>query len=236
MLPIKGDFAMTVVGPSASGKSTFVQDLLNNGHIFERKFDKIFWFLGDLNAKPKNLNIEVEYLTEFPEEFVNNSGKPVLYVLDDAMLLTENNKAFIDLLTKKVHHNSISVIFITHNYYHKSRYSRDANLNTKYLVIMNNPVDRNQISYISKQFCGCPSALSKVYKEIISENPYSYLFVDLHQGTHELLRFRSDILNPNYLTVFCPSNIPAEINGERVENENCAEGQAYSICFKRCQL
>lgn len=228
---------MCIAGPSASGKTSLCVDLLNNAdRMFELKFDKIFWVLGDLNAKPKNLTTKVEFLSEIPSEFTNDTGMNHLWILDDNMFELENNKAIALLFTRTCHHQNISVIFITQNIFHKGRYSRDISLNFSHLCLMNNPRDRSQISYLARQLCDNPTALHRVYKRIVQEKPYSYLFVDLHQNTHEILRFRTDILNPNYLTVFCPNDLPSEINDETVQHEKCGEGSAYSICLKKCQM
>lgn len=101
---------------------------------------------------------------------------------------------------------------------------------------MPNHRDKMQISHLSRQLCDYPGALKRVYKRIIQEKPFNYLFIDLHQNTHELLRFKTDIFNKDYLTVYCSNDFPSEINEESVQHEICDEGSAYSACFKRSQM
>lgn len=235
MFPIKTNFALCIAGPSGSGKSTFCVDLLNRaGQIFDVEFDKIYWILGDPNAKPKNLITPVEYLLEVPSEFNNESGLPQCYVLDDSMFETQN-KSVANLFTRGSHHQNISVIFITQNIFHRGRYSRDISLNFTHLCIMNNPRDRSQFQYLARQlYVECPKELERVYKEV--QRPYGYLFIDLTQDTHDLFRFRTDIFNPNYLTVFCPSQLPNEINDEPIRHEVCGEGSAFTASFKGRQI
>lgn len=235
MFKLKGNFALCISGPSNCGKTFLCCQILNNGdRLFENKFDKIFWILGDPNAKPTNLNVKVEYMVGLPEDFQNTSGKPQLYVLDDSMFESQNKNIAL-LLSRGCHHNKLSVMLITQNLFHQSKYARDISLNFSYLCIMNNIRDRQQFHYLARQlYPENPSELVKVYKGV-TQDPYSYLFIDLNQNTHNLFRFRTDILNPNYSTVFCPS-IPLEINGESVQNEVCDEGTSHSACFTTCQV
>lgn len=235
MTTLKGNFAICVAGPSSSGKSTFVVDLLNNLHrMSDTQFEKIIWILGDPNAKPNNLKIPVEYMIGVPDEFVNTNKKPQLYILDDSMFETQN-RSVANLFTRGCHHQNISVIFITQNIFHQGKYARDISLNFSHIVVMNNPRDRSQFQYLSRQLWPeNPKALLNIYKEITQE-PFSYMYIDLNQRTHNLLRFRTDIFNPNYSTVFV-GNIPSQINGEDVQHEDCGEGVAHVARFTRSQL
>lgn len=232
--PLKANFALCIAGPSGSGKSHLCVDLLNNAkQVFDVEFDKIYWVLGDANAEPENLIIPVEYIYGMPNEFSNDTGRPQLFVLDDSMFESQT-KNVANLFTRGCHHQNISVIYITQNIFHQSRYSRDISLNFSHLCLMNNPRDRTQFKYLARQLYENPRELEKVYKNVCS-TPFSYLFIDLTQNTHNLLRFRTDILNPNYLTVFCPT-IPEEVNNESVEHEVCGQGSKYIVCFKKCQF
>lgn len=203
--------------------------------MFDVKFDKIYWILGDLNATPQKLKQQVEFLPQMPDDFSNETGRPQLYVLDDSMFEAQS-KSIANLLTKGCHHQNISVIFLTQNIFHQGKYSRDISLNFTHLCIMKNPRDRSQFQFLARQiFPECPRALLMVYKQI-SEQPYGYLFIDLTQKTHELLRFRTDIFNPSYLTVYCPNTMPKEINEEPVEHTMCDDGTSISACLKKSEI
>lgn len=202
--------------------------------MIDKKFEKIYWILGDPNAIPQKLTVPVEYIIGMPEEFTNKTNKPVCWVLDDSM--SDQNKGVLNLMTRGSHHQNISVIFITQNIFHQGKYSRDISLNFSHLCIMNNPRDKNQFCFLARQLFPTNSKeLVRIYNEI-TDKPYSYLFIDLTQTTHNLFRFRTDIFNPNYSTIFCVSPLPKEINEKLVENEECVEGSAYSACFEEQQM
>lgn len=235
MYKLKGNFALCIAGPSNSGKTSFCVKLLNHSdQMFEKKFQKFFWILGDPNAQPTNLTVPVQFIVGIPEIFENTTGYPHLYVLDDSMFETQN-KAVANLFTRGCHHQNISVIFITQNLFHQGRYSRDISLNFSHLCLLKNPRDPSQFLYLARQiYPENPRELTDLYKRI-TQQPYTYLFIDLSQNTHDLLRFRGDIFNPYYSTIFC-SKIPTTINGETVNHEMCEKGSAYSTCFEKQQL
>lgn len=202
--------------------------------MIDRKLHKIHWVLGDENAIPKNLKVPVEFIIGVPEEFKNETSNPILFVLDDSMFETEN-KSVANLLTRGSHHQNISVIFITQNLYQQGKYARTISLNFTHLCVMNNPRDRQQFQFLARQLYPENSKeLLRVYKEV-TEEPFSYLLIDLTQSTHNLFRFRTDIFNPIYATVFC-SSLPSVINDEIIQHEECGKGSAYSACFKRHQV
>lgn len=73
----------------------------------------------------------------------------------------------------------------------------------------------------------------------LTDISYSFswdLFINLTQTTHSLFRFRTDIFNPNYSTIFCISPLPSGINDETLKNEECDEGSAFSANFEKQQM
>lgn len=202
--------------------------------MFDKQFNKIYWILGDENAKPQNLNVPVEYIVGVPKEFKNEEGLPCLYVFDDSMFESQNRQV-ANLFTKGCHHQNISIIFISQNLFHKGPYARDMSLNCNYFCILKNPRDSSQFKYFARQILpDAPLDLYEVYKRV-TEKPYSYLFIDLNQNTHSLFRFLTDIFSESHLEFYCPT-IPDEINEVKVNDEDCGEGKAYSAYFKEFEL
>lgn len=257
MFPIlKVNFTLCIAGPTKSGKSWFCVRLLNNAkQMFDKTFAKIVWCLGDANAQPNHLtNPVVEFRIGLPEDgFSNDSGDCHLYILDDSMFESQNRNV-ANLFTRGCHHQNISVIYITQNLFHQSRYARDISLNFSHICLMNNPRDRSQIMHLARQlYPESPRELVRVYKEC-TQLPFSYLFIDLTQNTPNQFRFRCNIFNPHYSTVFCTTpktsndnednnnnndgdNIDfSENNSFLIKNEMCPTGSTYSIRISRRQL
>jgi hypothetical protein len=61
--------------------------------------------------------------------------------------MTEANcdQRFADLFTKGSHHRNISIIYLNQNLFPKIEACRDKAVNTQYLVLFNNPIDRQQL-------------------------------------------------------------------------------------------
>lgn len=218
---------MMVAGPSGCGKTTFVLDLLK--HL---KLRKVLWCNGIAKAIPKDIykTNQIEILENVPETF-ENIEDGTLIILDD--LMTEAyNKNICELFTKGSHHNNLSVVLVTQNVFHQAKYCRDISLNCKYLVVFKNPRDKSQILSLARQIHPENSTdLMRVYNEVTSR-PHGYLLFDLAQSTNDLIRFRTDIFNQNYLTCYCS---PALLENEKLcrKNETFEGKQTYSTCFKR---
>ena len=100
-----------------------------------------------------------------------------------------------DLFTKGSHHKNMSVIAVTKNVFHQSRFQRTISLNTRYMVLFKNPRDASQIQHLDRQmYHKDPEYLVQVYEKVMTLGQYSYLFIYLKQETPENIRLRSNIL------------------------------------------
>lgn len=211
---------MMVCGPSGCGKSTFIINLINNQHLVSKKFDRIIWCFAEKNAVPSIDN--VEFIEGIPENLETNDMESTLIILDDLMLESCNRKV-CELFTKGSHHRNLSVILVTQNIFHKGAFSRDISLNSKYIVMFKNSRDKLQFQCLARQIY--PEnfrALVDVYNKC-TQQAHGYLLIDLTQEIHNALRFRTDIFNPVYCSIFSP--IDDEIKSKITEGE-----QAYSLC------
>ena len=99
-----------------------------------------------------------------------------------------------DLFTKGSHKN-ISVIAVTQNVFHQSRFQRTISLNTHYMVLFKTPRDASQIQHLAIQmYPKDPEYLVQVYERAMTLGLYSYLFIDLKQETPVNMRLRANIL------------------------------------------
>ena len=202
MFRFKHPFTCVVSGPSQCGKSTFCVDVIKNLKQLctEPKFSAIVWCFSESSAVPKLSN--VTFHKGIPN-LKNATGKPMLIILDD-LLQEAYSKDVCDLFTKGSHHRNISVILITQNLFHQSRFSRDISLNAKYIVIFKSIRDKNQFMYLARQVY--PENSHSLYEQYLdaTKRPHGYLLLDLAQETNDLLRFRTDICNPNFNVVYAP--------------------------------
>ena len=98
-----------------------------------------------------------------------------------------------DLFTKGSHHRKISIVYLTQNLFSQGKACRDIALNTQYLVLCNNPIDRQQVAALArKNYPSTHAIVMKRFKQA-TFHPYGYLVVDLKSSTPEQDRLHTDI-------------------------------------------
>lgn len=216
-------FSMMMSGPSGCGKTTFLTKLLKDREwLIDGDIKRIIWCYSEINSLPKLNDIDIEYIQGLPEYIENVRNEPIIVILDDLMNDSDSLK-ISELFTKGSHHRNISIILITQNIFHKGSHSRDISLNTKYFVVFKNPRDQQQFQFLARQiYPENAKDLVRIYKEI-TFSPHNYLLIDLTQAINDILRFRTDIFNKFYCTIYC------KINKNELQTETFEGEQAYAI-------
>ena len=177
----KHPFTCVVVGPSGSGKLTFVRNLLlKQGRVIDTAFDYVIIFLGTDMSENNTIStlgrvlpqqvylVEVKnvYLTReelqkrFPTDLKNmlkeRSDKKLkgCLIFDDLMEELSEWGVLTKLFTKFSTHYGVSIINIMQNLFHQGMGKSDhisVYCNTRVLVIFNNPMDNSILTTISKR-------------------------------------------------------------------------------------
>ena len=82
-------------------------------------------------------------------EFLNNLGNCLL-IIDDSCEEIYNDKEFVKLATAG-RHKKINVIYIKHNFYQQSKWSRTIDLNTSHIILFKSACDIQQVEFLRKQ-------------------------------------------------------------------------------------
>ena len=191
-------FTCLVAVPTGSGKTSFLKKLLElkNEKIYQCP-EKILWCYSQWQPLYATMK-DVEFRQGLPDV---EKLKSCLLVLDDIMDHLESEVA--DLFTKGSHHKNISVIAVTQNVFHQSRFQRTISLNTHYMVLFKNPRDASQIQHLDREmYPKDPEYPVQLYERVMTLGPYSYLFIDLKQETPDNMRLRANILE-NEEQYFC---------------------------------
>ena len=205
-LRLKSGSAITVSGPSQSGKTTLVENIVRDRAImFTEPIKSVIWYSA---FHPTQKIAGVTYVIGIPNDFKERIEPHCLVVIDDYMSELSNSSELTALMTKAVHHLPLTLIYITQNIFHKGTDNKTRRLNTNYLILFKNPQDKGQIDYISNQMYPRDKGfLSGVYNGVTSKNPYSYILIDSHQTTPDHLRIRTGITKERILHVFVPNSI-----------------------------
>ena len=123
-------------------------------------------------------------------------------MFDDSCEEIFNEKEFSKLATAGRHRN-ISVIYVKHNLFQQSRWSRTIDLNTTHIILFKSPRDTQQISFIGRQLNNA-QFLKESY-ELATKEPFGHLLVDLDPKTSDVLRYCSNIVPPGPSIFYLPS-------------------------------
>ncbi|XP_021369693.1 zinc finger homeobox protein 4-like [Mizuhopecten yessoensis] len=198
----KHPFTANVSGPTSSGKTYFVKTMLQNCLTkITPAPQRIIWLykrwqpLYDIIKA--SVYPSVEFIQGIPldldqDSFINPSVRN-LVILDDLMSIASKDPRVNELFTEGSHHRNLSVIALNQNLY----YNRDPTQrrNCHYLVMFNNPVDKQQIMTLARQmYPENTKHLMRQFKEA-TDKPYGYLLVDLKPTTPESLRLRRNVFS-----------------------------------------
>ena len=141
---------ISLVGPPRRESHNFFSDWLNNG-TSEPKFDTIHFFNQHSQTLYDVMQKEIENL-EFGQgvnfeliDSLKNLGTKNLVIIGDSCEEICNSKAFVDIATG-ARHPGLSIIYIKHNLFHRSKLGRDAELRNTHIVPFKSPRDVMQVS------------------------------------------------------------------------------------------
>lgn len=192
------DRVMCVVGPSQSGKTCFVKELLRKRHeLFREPIKEIMWCYGIADTKSHVEMRQLGYKLHFGIPKETDLKPNSICILDDLLSESENDKQVTAMFTRSAHHLPCFIIFISQNIFPGGKESRTRSVNTHYYVIFKNPRDKLQFQTLSRQIAPTHAkTLVEIYEEA-TRLPHGYLFMDFTQECENDHRYRTNILERN---------------------------------------
>ena len=200
-------FSLLVVGPTQSGKTYFVQQMLENNRIVyeEQNSIRIFWYYNQwqecYEKLKKSLGKSIRFergVPELSEDLCEISARyNNIIILDDLMAEATDSPVVSRLFTQGRHRNA-SVILLLQNMFPKGKYNTDISRNAQYLALFRSPSDRKQIGIIGERMFDKNRVhfMNAYYKE--TEKPYGYLLVDNKPGTPADKQILADLFGECY--------------------------------------
>lgn len=193
-------FNMLISGPSKSGKTTFVSDLLKSSEeMFVQKPDYVILYyandqpiyqelmnLGLINEMINFDDIEsnnAEEIRSKVDSYKRRNGS--LIIFDDT--LSDIKSGFEKIFQVVGHHSNCSLIYLTQNLFYEKKVFRNISLQMDYIVLMKNARNISQVRYLANQLCAGNSLFIINSYMDITKNPFSYALIDCsNQGVPEL--------------------------------------------------
>jgi septin family protein len=119
---LKHEFTMVVAGPSKSGKTEFVKQLVQNTQWISPPPEKIVWCYREWQKVYESLQDSVTFVKNIPsddEKLVADLSTRHLLIFDD-MMGSKAIESIVDWFTRKAHHRNTSVIYITQNFFDRA--------------------------------------------------------------------------------------------------------------------
>jgi len=196
MIPLKHPATFLISGGTSSGKSYFVfrmLDFVKQGLLFETPIRRILFCYSEWQpAFDKYIGFVTFHKgMPLPDAKIFDGRMASLIVLDD--LMNSVNAFTADMFTKLSHHRNLSVVYICQNLFDSNKHHRTISLNSHYIILLRNPRDTQPVAVLARQiFDSDWRFATEAYRHATRER-YKYLMFDLHPGTADELRLRTDI-------------------------------------------
>ena len=194
---IRHPSSVIIAGPSGSGKSELVEQLLKERTLFEKPPRKIIYCYDRWQPRFDRMKKDCQFYKGIPPEgSLAKWFKPTdqgLLILDDLMAESGNDKRVLDLFTKDSHHRGITAFYLTQDLFPPGKYAKTINRNAHYVICFKSPRDKT----------GIRNLLLQVYPERwktvltlflkLTARPFGYFMLDLHPASQDTYRLWSHL-------------------------------------------
>ena len=195
-------FRMQCIGPSMSGKSTWLFTLLRRVTEFVNPPPQHIWYCYGSGFKQEFLEFpNVEFFEGFDPELVSEKnllGKKgtILLILDDLINDLLRSPWPARLWSYLSHHYSLSCILVQQQYYPRGFIGgSEVSRNSSYKILFKNCSEKLQISLLGRALYPGQSQFWREVTDDAFARPYSYLVCDLRSNGEDAIRLRSNIFD-----------------------------------------
>ena len=141
---------MSVVGPGGSWKTRLIFSMLAS-ETFHPKFEKTYYFYKEYQPLFKEISekLDFEFVSCLNIQMIKQLEN-CLHVFDDSCEEIYQEKEFVKLAVAGRPRN-VHCIFVKHNLFHQSKWSRTIDLNTTHIILFKSPRDLQQIDHFGRQ-------------------------------------------------------------------------------------
>lgn len=192
--------SILVVGPSNSGKTTFVKRLLlETLDLFQTRPSRVVYCYGlwqpmfqDLKAQGVTFHEGIPQESDLKRWFGKARGG--VMIMDDLMADGGDDKTVLNIFTQHSHHMNITVLYLCQDLFPKGKYAKTISRNAQYIIVFKNPRDQVAIRTLILQMY--PTRWKEVLEQYskVTERPFGYFVFDVHPATPDNCRMVSHLL------------------------------------------
>ena len=199
---------MALVGPGGSGKTRLIYSMLASPTTFYPPIEKTFYFYKEYQPLFQEMSerLNIEFIPCLDFDMIKNLENCLL-VFDDSCEEIYQEQAFVKLAVAG-RHRKLHCIFVKHNLFHQSKWSRTIDLNTTHVILFKSPRDLQQIDHFGRQLKQL-DFIREAYQRATTR-PFGHLLIDFDPKTSDVLRFCSNIVAPQPTTFYIPSSTAKE--------------------------
>lgn len=192
---------MAIYGPTQSGKTNFVLQLLKHANtMFTERVEEIHYCYS---AYQKCYDVIKQ--VDDVDKVTFHDGMPlvkdcvkwaymkshIVVVFDDLMTELSKDKDMIRFVTVNCSHNHITMIVLLHNIFQPGL--RTLSINTHYVVLFKNKRDTLQVDTFGRRVMKDRIKFFNACYHKATSKRYGYLFVDLHPYSDDKFELRTRI-------------------------------------------
>ena len=181
--------SLMIAGPLGCSKTVFTTKLLlDNTELFSNSPKAIHYYYGSWQEGVDKLE---KGGVKFHEGIPDSDALPKWFpeggalVLDDLMDEGGNDKCVLDLFTKHLHHQNITVIYLCQDLFLNGKFTNTISRNAHYIVAFKNP--RDQLGMRNLLLQSFPTRWQEVLETFrkVTERPFGYMLLDLHSTSQD---------------------------------------------------
>ena len=212
-LRLKEYFKLFICGPSRSGKTTFVKQLLENIQVFAESPPEIVILVYQVYQEIYN-SMNIDYIVkddvDIKEKIFRISNGRSAFVIFDDMINSENLSNLSNLFVVDGRHRKLSMAFLSQKIFVNNDYFRQISQNSDYFLCFKNPRSSGEIRSLAHQMTPGNLNLLNYYNKATVQ-PYTYLFINLTQECDERVRYLSHIFEKPHIVKCYNSKSVAEL-------------------------
>jgi len=205
-------FASIISGPTGSGKTNWLFNFIKNITILvDKPPDRIVYFYFHWQKAFEDISDRVCFIKGPPEDLESlaregGADSSKLFIIDDCMseMGGKAGDGMTTMFSRGCHHLNTSLIVVAQNIFYKGQ--RTSRINCHYIILMKSVGDKLQAMALARQlYPGVHQFFLQAYRDATQE-PFTYLVIDLHMLTQEKMRLRTNIFPQEWpIVVYCPS-------------------------------